>query len=218
MRARDSATQAAAERDRVRHDDRRDPTQSGTADANGEHPAMTDAAAALLPFGTKVLREAGAPPLPSRIQALNAAWRVCGRVFTVALAGGNNIWLHRALYAAGPGDVLVVSTDSPREYGYWGDTLTHAALERELGGLVIDGAVRDSAELCQLGFPIFSRGRCLRGAGKEDSTGSLRGPVALGSAIVSTGDLVVGDEDGVVFTAPDEVATLVRRAATVSRT
>ncbi|MEV4604398.1 RraA family protein [Amycolatopsis sp. NPDC049253] len=178
---------------------------------------MTSPAAALLPFGTKILREAGALPLPSRVQALNAAWRVSGRAFTVALAGGNNIWLHRALYAAEPGDVLVVSTDSPREYGYWGDTLTHAALERELGGLVIDGAVRDSADLCQLGFPIFSRGRCLRGAGKDASTGGLRAPVTVGSAIVSTGDLVVGDEDGVVFTAPGEVADLVRRADAAAR-
>jgi 4-hydroxy-4-methyl-2-oxoglutarate aldolase len=112
---------------------------------------------------------------------------------------GDNLWLHRAIYAAGPGDVLVVSVDGDGEFGYWGEVMSEAALARSLGGLVIDGPVRDAARLRALGFPVFATGLCIRGTGKDPAAqGGLEAPVVLGDVTVNHGDLVMGDEDGVV--------------------
>jgi 4-hydroxy-4-methyl-2-oxoglutarate aldolase len=131
---------------------------------------------------------------------------------TVNLAPGHNIWLHRALYVAQPGDVLVATADTDIEYGYWGDILAHAAVERGVTGLVIDGSVRDSTDLQSLGFPVFARGLCVRGTGKDATVGGFDVAIQLGAATVHPGDVIVGDSDGVVSIAADEVVDVVERA------
>lgn len=163
-------------------------------------------------FGTATLHESGAAPLPPQIRPLDRSWWVCGRVFTVDLAPGHNIWLHRAIYAAQPGDILVARANGGFEYGYWGDIMTHAALERRLGGLVIDGCVRDSADLLRLRLPVFARGLCVRGTGKDASRGGLQGTLIIGGTTVRPGDLVVGDADGVVVVPPADLAEVTARA------
>ncbi|NBH07437.1 RraA family protein [Amycolatopsis sp. SID8362] len=174
---------------------------------------MTAQATRLGEFGTATLHESGATPLPPQLRPLDPAWRICGYAFTVRLTPGNNIWLHRALYAAAPGDVLVASTGGAFEFGYWGDILTSAAIARRLGGLVLDGCVRDSAELLQLGFPVFSRGLCVRGTGKDTTGGDLDADITIGSVVVRPGDLVVGDADGVVVSPREDAAVIGERAA-----
>ncbi|MEV4604382.1 hypothetical protein AB0K15_44385 [Amycolatopsis sp. NPDC049253] len=173
---------------------------------------MTVSTTGLGEFGTATLHESGATPLPPQLRPLDPAWRVAGCAFTVRLTPGNNIWLHRALYAAAPGDVLVVSTGGAPEFGYWGDILTAAAMHRRLGGLVLDGCVRDSAELLRLGFPIFARGLCVRGTGKDATGGDLDIDITLSSAVVRPGDLVVGDADGVVVLAREHATAVGLRA------
>ncbi|WP_067929419.1 4-carboxy-4-hydroxy-2-oxoadipate aldolase/oxaloacetate decarboxylase [Alicyclobacillus shizuokensis] len=150
--------------------------------------------------------------LPSAIKPLEPDWKVCGRAVPVSSPPGDNLWLHRAIYAAQPGDILVVHTGGAYEYGYWGDVMTTAALARGLGGLVIDGCVRDGKVLRELGFPIFARGLCIRGTRKDPSgAGSIRLPIRIDDAVVQDGDLVVGDADGVVVVPQADVeATLVR--------
>lgn len=151
--------------------------------------------------------------LPSTIHSLARGGRISGPAFPVACAPGDNLWLHRAVYSAAPGDVLVASTGGFREAGYWGDVLTHAAQVRELGGLVIDGCVRDGAELLRLGFPVFSTGLCVRGTSKTgEAAGSIGEPVRIGECTISRGDLVVGDTDGVVVLPKDEVETILAAA------
>ncbi len=137
--------------------------------------------------------------LPHAIRPIAPGLKLCGPAVTVHGPGGDNLWLHRALYVAQAGDVLVVSVSGAVEYGYWGDIMTTAALRQGLGGLVIDACVRDGAELAAAGFPVFARGLAMRGTGKDfGAIGWINQPVLLGEITVAPGDLVVGDGDGVV--------------------
>ncbi|RSM74265.1 dimethylmenaquinone methyltransferase [Actinoplanes sp. ATCC 53533] len=122
--------------------------------------------------------------------------RLCGPAFTVQGAGGDNLALHRAVVRAPAGSVLVADHGGAR-FGHWGEILTVAARQRGLRGLLIDGGVRDAADLERLRFPVFSRGDSIRGT-RKDFPGVLGVPVTVGDVTVHTGDLIVGDLDGVV--------------------
>lgn len=112
---------------------------------------------------------------------------------------GDNLWIHRALDVAQPGDVLVVGVSSSFEHGYWGEVMSTAAKARSLGGLVIDGGVRDATLLAEVGFPVFARRLCIRGTTKDfDARGWINAPLLIEDITVNPGDLVLGDADGVV--------------------
>jgi 4-hydroxy-4-methyl-2-oxoglutarate aldolase len=165
---------------------------------------------------TATLHEAGGKigALPSAIKPVAPGFRICGTAFTVHSPGGDNLWLHRALVLAQPGDVLVVYTNGVYEHGYWGEIMTTAAKVRGLGGLVIDGGVRDADLLGEIGFPVFSRGLSIRGTGKDyGAIGWINEPVMIGSVTVGAGDLIVGDRDGVVAIPRARAAEVVERAA-----
>jgi 4-hydroxy-4-methyl-2-oxoglutarate aldolase len=151
--------------------------------------------------------------LPSAIKPIATSFCVCGPALTVNSPGGDNLWLHRAIYTAQPGDVLVVHVSGRYEHGYWGEIMSTAAKARGLAGLVIDGCVRDGVLLESIGFPVFARGLCIRGTGKDfGSRGWINSPLSIGDVVVSAGDLVFGDGDGVVCI-PRERAAAVLSAA-----
>lgn len=153
-------------------------------------------------LGAATLHEAAGRigALPSAIKPVAPDMRVAGSAFTVHIPAGDNLWIHRAIYQAAPGDVLVISTSGGIEWGYWGDILNTAAIEQGLGGLVIDGGVRDVAGLATMEFPVFSNGICINGTIKGyDATAWTRQPIRIGEVVVQPGDLVVGDRDGVVI-------------------
>jgi 4-hydroxy-4-methyl-2-oxoglutarate aldolase len=152
--------------------------------------------------------------LPSTIKPLAERLPVEGHAFTVRTAPGDNIWLHRALARAEEGDVLVVATGDERgEQAYWGDVMTLAAQSRGILGLVIDGQVRDGAEIVRMGFPVFARGLCMRGPTKSaKAPGSLLEPITIGEVTIRPGDLVVGDGDGVVVVAREQEETALQKA------
>lgn len=161
--------------------------------------AATVAAASRLPAST--LHEAGGRigVLPTAIKPVTQGLRVCGPAVTVHSPGGDNLWVHRAIYVAQPGDVLVVHASGVYDYGYWGEIMSTAAQARGLGGLVIDGCVRDGEVLRDVGLPIFARGLSIRGTGKDQrAIGWINAPVLFEGVTVQPGDLVVGDADGVV--------------------
>ncbi len=161
--------------------------------------AAVVAAARGLPTAT--LHEAGGKigALPSAIKPVAPSFACCGPALTVHSPPGDNLWLHRALAIARPGDVLVVHVSGAHEHGYWGEIMSTMAQARGLGGLVIDGCVRDGVLLGEIGFPVFARGLCIRGTGKDyGATGWINAPVMIGDVVVSGGDLVAGDGDGVV--------------------
>jgi 4-hydroxy-4-methyl-2-oxoglutarate aldolase len=176
---------------------------------------MTPPAAPLDAFDAATVHEAYGRrgSLPSDIKPIAPTFRVCGPAFTVDCPPGDNLWIHRAIYAAQPGQVLVIQTRGQREAGYWGEILSEAAVARQLGGLVIDGGVRDVARLAQIGFPVFASNVCLRGTVKDPtSDGRLGEPLVVGTALVRSGDIVVGDQDGVVVVAAEAVGTVVDAA------
>jgi len=136
--------------------------------------------------------------------------RICGPAVTVHSPGGDNLWLHRAIYVAQPGDVLVVHTSGVHDFGYWGEIMSCAAAQRGVAGLVIDGCVRDGSLLSEFNLPIFARGLCIRGTGKDfGARGFINFPVLFDDLIVHAGDLVVGDADGVVVLPRDKAADIV---------
>jgi 4-hydroxy-4-methyl-2-oxoglutarate aldolase len=137
--------------------------------------------------------------LPSAIKPVSPKFKLCGPAVTVHSPGGDNLWLHRAIYEAQPGDVLVVYVSQHYEHGYWGEIMATAAQARGLAGLVIDGCVRDGVLLAEINFPVFSRGLCIRGTGKDfGARGWINAPIAIGDVVVNAGDLIFGDGDGVV--------------------
>jgi 4-hydroxy-4-methyl-2-oxoglutarate aldolase len=152
-------------------------------------------------LGSATLHEAAGRigALPSAIKPLAASMRLAGPAFTVHVPAFDNLWIHRAVYEAREGDVLVVCTSGGIEAGYWGDILNEAAIARRLGGLVIDGGVRDSAGLVRHSFPVFCNGVSIRGTVKDRAaTAWLGQPIRIGEIIVRQRDLIVGDADGVV--------------------
>jgi 4-hydroxy-4-methyl-2-oxoglutarate aldolase len=152
--------------------------------------------------------------LPSVIGPAFAGARLAGPAFPVASPPGDNLWIHRAVYAAEPGDVLVVDVGGGTEFGYWGEILSTAALARGLAGLVISVGVRDRDALADLGLPVFATGLCIRGTGKDfDAVGSLGERVRIGEVFIERGDLVVGDADGVVVIPRADAEAVVKAGA-----
>ncbi|WP_328914505.1 MULTISPECIES: 4-carboxy-4-hydroxy-2-oxoadipate aldolase/oxaloacetate decarboxylase [unclassified Streptomyces] len=153
---------------------------------------------ACLRLGTATLYEASGLNcfLPPRIRPVWSGAVVVGRALPVTTGPADNLPLHLALELAEPGDVLVV--DGRQEScGYWGEVLTVAAQARGVLGLVIDGGVRDTDQLRDRGFPVFSSSVAVRTTAKDDS-GTVGDPITLGAVPVRRGDLVVADADGVV--------------------
>jgi 4-hydroxy-4-methyl-2-oxoglutarate aldolase len=126
---------------------------------------------------------------------------------TVSTQPGENLTLHRALYQTPPGWALLVVTSESLDYGYWGEVLNTAAMTRGVAGLVIDGGIRDSAQMYGAGMPIFSSRVCIRGTAKHGG-GSYGETVAVGDVIVRRGDILVGDADGVVAVRAEEAANV----------
>ncbi len=148
--------------------------------------------------------------LPSTIRPIRPGMHLTGSALTVKSPPGDNLWLHRAIYAARPGDVLVVDVGSGLEYGYWGEIMTVAAQARGVAGLVISGGIRDSDQLASRGFPTFAGTVCLRGTAKDASNkGEIGGLICLGGVTVRYGDFVVADSDGVVVVPRDQAAEAV---------
>ncbi|HER24777.1 MAG TPA: 4-carboxy-4-hydroxy-2-oxoadipate aldolase/oxaloacetate decarboxylase [Candidatus Atribacteria bacterium] len=132
-----------------------------------------------------------------KIKPIFRGMKLCGPAFTVQTAPGDNIMLHKALEKAQEGDIIVATVGDEYEYGYWGDLMAIQAKTKKIGGLAIDGCVRDSEEIIEMGFPIFSRGVAIRGTVKA-SLGLINYPINFGGTTVNPGDLILGDDDGMV--------------------
>jgi 4-hydroxy-4-methyl-2-oxoglutarate aldolase len=132
------------------------------------------------------------------IKPLARGIRLLGPAVTVRCHPRDNLMLHKALQIAQEGDVLVATTDGYPDAGYWGGLMATSAMARKLGGLAIDGCVRDSEEIIQMGFPVFCRGTCVRGTSKG-VLGTVNLPILFGEVPLEAGDLILGDDDGLVI-------------------
>lgn len=145
--------------------------------------------------------------LDSDIKPIDREMSFCGSAFTVVCHPRDNIMLQVAISYAQPGDVLIVSSgDQPA--GQFGDVLANACVARGIAALVTDGGVRDSREIRDLGFPVFSKFLALQGTVKE-SLGPINQPLVFGGQIVYPGDVIKGDCDGVVLTRRSEVRSAI---------
>lgn len=120
---------------------------------------------------------------------------ICGPAVTCACAPDDNLALHLALYRAAPGSVIVCHADEPGRTGLFGELMATDALRRGLGGLVVDGTVRDLDDLDRLGFPVLCRGAAPAQSAKR-RVGSVDRPVTVGGVVVGPGAQIVADRDG----------------------
>ncbi|HEV3227379.1 MAG TPA: RraA family protein [Acidimicrobiales bacterium] len=150
-----------------------------------------------LALGAATLGESGGAPLASRIKPVWPGAAVSGTAFSVVCAAGDNLAVHAAVAEAPAGSVLCVEVEGQQELGWWGEVLTTSAQARGIAGLVIDACVRDVDALERLAFPVFSIGIALPGA-KKAGPGRIGASATVGDAEIRTGDVIVGDRDGVV--------------------
>jgi regulator of RNase E activity RraA len=138
---------------------------------------------------------------------------LCGRAVTVNSRPADNLMVHKALHLAEPGDIVVVSTCGNTTSAVFGGLMGETAAAARLGGIVVDGAIRDVEDLTRLAFPAFSRTVCAGGCDK-DGPGEINVPISCGGTVVAPGDIVVGDVDGlavVPYANAAEVLELVRQ-------
>ncbi|MBP6404991.1 MAG: RraA family protein [Proteobacteria bacterium] len=131
------------------------------------------------------------------LQRYHAGRKLVGTAFTVKVRPGDNLLIYKALMQLQPGHVLVVDGGGELVNALIGELILQYAQQRGCVGFVIDGAIRDSAAFYKADFPCYARGVSHRGPYKT-GPGSLNVPVSIAGQVVQPGDLVVGDEDGVV--------------------
>jgi 4-hydroxy-4-methyl-2-oxoglutarate aldolase len=136
--------------------------------------------------------------------------KVCGPAFTVQTMPRDNMLLHRAYAYAKAGDVLIANCSGFYEAGYWGDLMSLGAKTKGINGLVIDGCVRDADDIEAMGFPVFSRGLCIHGTSNYGD-GTLNEPIMIGNILINSGDIVVGDRDGVVIIPQEKLKKLSKK-------
>ena len=167
-------------------------------------------------FSTATLHEAydrrGA--LPSVIKPITQGLHLTGPAVTVELRPGDNLMLHKAIYEAEEGDILVVDAKGFTEAGIWGDIMTCAAMQRGINGLVVYGSVRDKKEIIESGFPVFTSGICIRGTIKT-GPGFINKQIAVSDIIIEPGDVIRGDSDGVVVIKYSDLETVIVRAEAI---
>lgn len=134
---------------------------------------------------------------------------LCGLVVTVNARPADNLMVHKALQMATPGDIVVVSTGGNTTSAVFGELMCHTASAARLGGIVVDGAIRDVEGITRLGFPAFSRS-VSPGSCDKDGPGEINVPICCGGAVVSPGDVVVGDADGVAVVPRGDVETVLK--------
>jgi len=136
-------------------------------------------------------------------------FKLCGVAVTVMTRPGDNLMVHKAIEIATAGDIIVVNTGGNRSNAVFGELMGRAAVAVELGGLVVDGAIRDIEALVAIGFPAFSR-TVSPGGCHKDGPGEINVPIMCGDTVVMPGDIVIGDPGGVVVVPQGDAAEVLR--------
>lgn len=144
-----------------------------------------------------------------RIKPIRPGLKICGPAITAHCHIGDNLMIFEAINLAQPGDVLVVSGGNNPNQGGFGDVLAAACIGRGIVGLVVDAGVRDGAGLRAIGFPVFSLGLCMTGTSK-DTLGTINHPVVIGGQAIAPGDIISGDDDGIVVVREKDIAKLAK--------
>lgn len=136
--------------------------------------------------------------------------RVAGPAYPVRCEAGDNLMLHAAIYRADPGSIIVVEAGD-MNYAVAGGNVCAVAQQRGIAAFIIDGVIRDLAELRDNRFPVFARGVSPIPGGK-DKIGVLNGTVRCGGVRVAPGDMVVADEEGIVVVPVGQLESVLQKA------
>ena len=135
--------------------------------------------------------------------------KIAGPAFTVFCEAGDHLMLHAAIYSAKPGDIIVVQADD--SYALAGGNVCLIAQSKGIAGFVIDGVIRDLAEVRECKFPVFARG-VIPKPGKKGHTHPFNQPIVCGGAKVNAGDLVLADEEGIAIVPSADAETAYQTA------
>jgi regulator of RNase E activity RraA len=149
-----------------------------------------------------------------RIKPLDPASRLCGPALTVRTRPGDNLMVWKAIDVAKPGDVLVVGTYGFTTTSTFGENVVKSAQAKGLAGIVCDGMCRDASGIRVTGLPSFALG-FVPSSPSKDGPGEIGGPISCGGVPVHPGDLIVGDEDGVVVVPLGDLASVGARLAAI---
>lgn len=139
----------------------------------------------------------GLSNLDSAIKPLKEKYRMAGRALTVQIPVGDNSAVLKAIDEAKPGDIIVVDSKGDTYRAIAGDFVVGMMQTMEIGGLVVDGVIRDLEAIKELNFPVFSKGTTVASSGKA-GVGETNVPISCGGVTVFPGDIIIGDIDGVV--------------------
>lgn len=148
-----------------------------------------------------------------KIRPLNKA-KLLGPAFTVKVPEGDNLMFHKAMDMAKPGDVIVIDAGGDEKRAVFGALMINYCKVCGLGGVIIDGAVRDLDELSEMDFPVYARAITPNGPYKN-GPGEIGTTIAFGGKVVRPGDIIVGDADGIVVIRPEEAQELAEKARKV---
>jgi 4-hydroxy-4-methyl-2-oxoglutarate aldolase len=135
--------------------------------------------------------------LMRRMRPLCPQLRIAGRAITAFNYPGDNLMMHKALQLAQPGDVLVVTNGGGSQGALWGDLAGTYAKTRKLGGVIVEGSIRDTAALAEMNFPVWFTDISVCHPEKS-ALGAVNVPIVCDGALVNPGDIVVADADGVL--------------------
>ncbi len=144
-----------------------------------------------------------------RLRPMHQGGVLAGPAFTVKSRPGDNLMVHKALGLAQPGDVIVVDAGGDLTNAIIGELMLAQMVKRGLAGIVINGAIRDSAAIAGQSFPVYAAGVTHRGPYK-DGPGEINVPIALDGMVIEPGDLVIGDEDGLLCVPFDAVDAVLK--------
>ena len=148
----------------------------------------------------------------SAIKPLNSV-KLLGTAITVKAPIGDNLMYHQAISMAQAGDVIVVDGGGCTERAICGENMMQIARQKGIRGFVVDGTVRDSAALDTFDdFNIFARGIMPNASYKGLGPGEMNVPIAVGNQVVFPGDIIVGDEDGVIAVRPEQARAIADEA------